>query len=136
MIQFSCTPPPSANRMYVKGRIKSREYRAWLTEAGWQIKARNIQILSGPVSLELHAPAATKRDLDNHVKPTCDLLVSLNLIDGDRFKTVKRIVLEWHDQPAMLIRIESWPIGQAISKPCVALPMDNGDPLVSASMPL
>ena len=114
MTIYAVTAPPSANRMWThtpKGMTKSREYRAWLTAAGWQIRGQKLQSIAGPVSVSLTIPTNGRRDLDNHVKPTLDLLTNLRMIEGDRFKTVKELHLRWHDQPAMLISIESY--GQA-----------------------
>ena len=117
MTIFSCSPPPSVNRMYIKGRIKSEAYRAWLSEAGWQLKAQNVRPVPGPVSLNISCPENGRRDLGNHEKPMTDLLVRMGLIEDDRNRIVRKITLEWTDQPSMLIRIESVPNGQPISKP-------------------
>ena len=125
---LSCTPPPSANRLWQRtrnGMTKSREYRAWLISAGWEVKAQQVKAVGGAVTLTMSVPANGRRDLDNFIKPVCDLLVSLKLIDGDRFKTVKRITMEWHNKPAMLIQIEPWQTGPAILEPFDALPEDS-----------
>jgi crossover junction endodeoxyribonuclease RusA len=109
---ISCSPPPSANKLWQRtkhGMTKSAEYRAWLTEAGWQIKAQHIQPIAAPLQIALYAPANGRRDLDNFCKPCLDLIVGLKLIDGDRFATVKKITMEWHTDPAMKIVIDSMP---------------------------
>ena len=122
---LSCTPPPSANRLWTSNHRKTPEYRAWLNEAGWQIKTQKAVSIAGPISVIISVPGNGRRDLDNHCKPTLDLLSGMSLIDGDRFKTVKRITMEWHDKPAMLIQIEPWQTGPAILEPFDALPEDS-----------
>ena len=125
---LSCTPPPSANRLWQRtrnGMTKSREYRAWLISAGWEVKAQQVKAVGGAVTLTMSVPANGRRDLDNFIKLVCDLLVSLKLIDGDRFKTVKRITMEWHDKPAMLIQIEPWQSGPRTYKPSEPLRGDS-----------
>jgi len=131
---LSITPPPSANRMWTSNHRKTPEYRAWETEAGWQIMAQRPKCVDGTVMITIYAPANGMRDLDNHAKPTLDLLVKLGLIEGDRFKTVKRIVMEWHDKPAMLI--ECAPYGQSISVGSEPLRTDTWVGTVVRSMPL
>lgn len=111
---YAVTAPPSVNRMWRFGNTrfgKSDEYTAWLNVAGIELNCQRARRIAGPVQLTITAPANSRRDLDNHAKGSIDLLCKMNLIDGDRFKTVKRIVMEWHDKPAMLIAIA--PFGPA-----------------------
>jgi len=84
---ISLPVPPSANKMYLKGRIKSPAYRAWEKDAGWCLKGR--QPITGPVKITITCPHNGQRDQDNHIKPTYDLLVLHNLIDSDRCACVR-----------------------------------------------
>ena len=109
MNTYAVTAPPSANRLWRSGNTrfgKSDEYTAWLNVAGTELLCQRARPTFGPVQLTIKAPNNGRRDLDNHAKGAIDLLCKQRLIEGDRFKTVKRIVMEWHDQPAMLIAIE------------------------------
>lgn len=95
--------PPSANELFVtfpdRGgmrRGKTKIYKAWLTAAGWCLNAARCQPIKGPVMLELLCPENGRRDLSNHLKATEDLLVGMSLIEDDRCKIVRRIILDWH----------------------------------------
>lgn len=106
--RYSVTCPPSANDMWQRTRngfALSKAYKQWLTTAGLELNIQRAKPIKGPVSISIKAPANGRRDLDNHAKPVCDLLVAQKIIDGDRYKTVKAINLSWHDLPAMLIEI-------------------------------
>lgn len=108
--RFSVPPPPTANLIWrhARGRhFKSRDYQAWMTEAGMLLNAQRARPIPGPVSISIVAPENGRRDLDNYFKPTVDLLCQMQIIDGDRFKTVKALSARWHDQPAMLIEISA-----------------------------
>lgn len=96
------TLPPSVNNLFatVRGgrRIKSKRYRAWLTAAGWEIRARCIPLMVGPVALhyELERPANKRRtDCANREKALSDLLVSCGVIEDDSL--VERVTIGWAD---------------------------------------
>lgn len=71
---------PSGNR---RGRYKTKEYRAWIERAGWEIKAQNPTPVTGPYKLFLTLPR-TRGDPSNRIKSCEDLLVSLGLIPDDK----------------------------------------------------
>lgn len=95
--------PPSANRLWraVNGRnIKSAEYRAWLTEAGWKVTVQHPDKVHGPYRMTLTAtrPDNRRRDLGNLEKPVSDLLVECGVIADDC--QAQSILLQWAPTPA------------------------------------
>jgi Holliday junction resolvase RusA-like endonuclease len=138
---IAVTPPPSTNALYANrrgGRRKTRAYSAWITEALWQIKAQKLKPVHGAVHLCYTAPQNGRRDLGNYEKPLTDLLVTAKLINGDRFKTVKRITMEWQakSEPCMLIRIEPWQPGPLTSEQSGRLRRGSSASAAARSMPL
>lgn len=94
--------PPSANRLWRNvgpKTLKSAEYRAWLTEAGWTVKAQRPVNVPGPYLLTLIAdrPDNRRRDLGNLLKATEDLLVACGVVDDDHL--AKSIRMSWSDLP-------------------------------------
>ena len=81
--------PPSVNRLWRVGKggmYKSKEYKSWLTEAGWLIaaQAKGNKVL-GKYKLTILAvrPDKRRRDLDNLVKAISDALEANGIIEGD-----------------------------------------------------
>ena len=104
--------PPTANHLHFnvpgKGRVKTDEYRQWITQAGWEV-ARQRRANGGkftvPVAL-LYEIAEKRRDLGNHEKPVSDLLVRQGVIEDDGPKFVREIVLRWSsDVPGVRVTI-------------------------------
>jgi len=94
VIEFTVPMPPSTNALFANasnGRIKSRDYRNWIKEAGWIVMAARVGCLFGPVSVEITLPSNMRGDPDNRVKPILDLCVRLGLIRADTAKVVKSI---------------------------------------------
>lgn len=80
--------PPSANRLWVraqKGMRRSDEYTAWLLEAGWTAKTQRPGSIKGPFKVSIHAsrPDKRRRDIDNLIKPSLDLMEHLQIIEDD-----------------------------------------------------
>ena len=84
--------PPSANNLFVnrrpgQGRARGPSYRAWLKEAGWEVKLQRPPTLNPPlrVRVRVHIDAQLKlnRDIDNTIKPILDLLVKMGVIADD-----------------------------------------------------
>lgn len=80
--------PPSANRLWVraqKGMRRSDEYTAWLLEAGWTAKTQHPGKVDGPFKVSIHAtrPDKRRRDLDNIIKPTLDLMQHPAIVEDD-----------------------------------------------------
>lgn len=98
--------PPSANRLwrYAGGRVlKSREYRAWLDEAAYTMRAcstahAGMVAIAGPVRIEISIRQGkgwhVARDLDNTIKPILDALVAAGVISGDDTRIVRGIHAE------------------------------------------
>ena len=80
-------PPPTANGLYAtvgRRRIKSRRYRAWLKEAGWEVQRQRCGCIGGPWQADIALPADLKGDADNYSKALLDLLVKHHVVDDDR----------------------------------------------------
>ena len=89
-------------------RLRSAEYKQWLHDAGWLIKAQHPGHVAGLVTVLIEAPLHRRRDVDNAIKPTLDLIGKLRLIDDDCFIDDLRIVRIAGDAKDMTISI--WPI--------------------------
>jgi crossover junction endodeoxyribonuclease RusA len=79
--------PPSVNGMYATARgrrIKSRKYRAWLTEAGWELQRQKVGCVGGPWEIDVALPADLRGDIDNRCKAILDLLVKHRVVDDDK----------------------------------------------------
>jgi Holliday junction resolvase RusA-like endonuclease len=97
-----------AKGMNLPGRVRTKKYTAWITEAGWMLKAQRQSPVKGPVQIEYQVAEKTKADLGNLEKAATDLLVSHGMIDGDDPSVVKRIVMAWGDVPAFRVRVREW----------------------------
>ncbi len=90
--------PPSTNRLFAnvarKGRVRSRVYSDWSTEAGWALKQQPRHSFPGDVELSMRfGPRDRRSDVTNRIKAAEDLLVEHGIIADDRF--VVRAVAEW-----------------------------------------
>lgn len=101
MLVFSIKMPPTANKIWRvrKGSVpyKSEEYRAWRTEAAWDIAAqRGGNSIEGPCKVEISArrPRANA-DLDNRIKPILDALQDGGAFANDN--AVHEISAKWAD---------------------------------------
>src|SRR5262249_47521125 len=67
-----------------RGRVKTDGYRAWLEEAGWELKQQRISRILGPVGLTVFAGLTDRpRDLDNLLKALGDLLQAHGIVESD-----------------------------------------------------
>lgn len=112
--------PPSTNRIwrYVKGRaIKSEEYRTWLRYAAQLVSlATRGGVIDGPYALTVVAgtQGASRRDLDNLLKPIGDCLMAGGAICDDRH--CRRIEAEWREGvTGVVVTIEPYPMTAARS---------------------
>lgn len=107
--------PPSVNHAYWnaprRGRVKTKAYREWRKEAGWEIniqkpgKVLGLVVIDYRVSPVFHVKR--KRDLDNFLKPLSDALVDLGLIEDDSLIIDLRI--RWDEQieqGKVVVRVE------------------------------
>lgn len=87
MITLSLPLAPSVNRLWrIAGKrmIKSPQYKAWLEEAGWMIRQQTRDTIDGEYAIHIRAQRVNKRaDLDNLLKATSDLLVSMKVVEDD-----------------------------------------------------
>lgn len=96
-LQYILPLCPSTNALFTrrKGsqqRIKTDEYRAWLTEAGWRIAPNAPLRPIKQCSVQIDAGINYRRDLDNCAKPILDLLKWQRVIVDDRWIEDLRIV--------------------------------------------
>jgi len=90
--------PPSTNGLYAnlpgRGRVKTRAYKTWLTEAGWQLKQQPRHSFPGDVEVEIRiGPRNRAADASNRIKATEDLLTAHGIIVDD--KHVVKVSAEW-----------------------------------------
>jgi Holliday junction resolvase RusA-like endonuclease len=63
---------------------KTKVYKDWLEEAGWMVKQQTKQTIDGEYALHIRAKKTNRRrDLDNILKATSDLLVNLHIVEDD-----------------------------------------------------
>lgn len=95
---FLLTCPPSLNGLFKnvpgKGRRKTKKYREWIKEAGWELVTQRPPPITGPYELSLVIPKR-RGDLDNYCKAVSDLLVRHKLVDDD--KRARKITLSIDD---------------------------------------
>lgn len=88
-LSFELPLPPSANALTYNtkfGRRKTAKYSAWIEEAGYALnRQRGAWKCTGPWSLEIMAvkPNNRRRDIDNLIKATADLLVRHGVVSDD-----------------------------------------------------
>jgi len=109
--------PPSTNNLFLngsKGRIRSPKYRAWSTEAGWEIARQRPPKAAGKVVLfyEFGEPDGRRRDVGNLEKAATDLLVEHGIIEADDNSVVREIRLKWSDIQGMRVTITPAEDGQ------------------------
>jgi len=87
MIQLTLPLAPSVNALWrITGSrmYKTKVYKDWLEEAGWMVKKQNKQTIDGEYALHVRAKKTNRRrDLDNILKATSDLLVHLHIVEDD-----------------------------------------------------
>lgn len=79
--------PPSANGMFKNvrhGRAKTKTYRQWIFNAGWDLKVSAKWRVPGAVMVFVAVPLNMPGDVDNRAKAILDLLVTHQRIDDDR----------------------------------------------------
>ena len=92
-----------------KGRVPTKRYKAWQTEALWMMKAQRAQPVDGRVSIfiRLVAPDKRHRDAGNCDKAVGDILVKAGIIKDDSNRYVRRLTYEWADEgPGCVVLIQ------------------------------
>jgi crossover junction endodeoxyribonuclease RusA len=105
--------PPSANalwRVAKNGRVyATAPYKNWKAAAMWEAAAQAHGVrISGAyrLTLQVVAPDKRRRDLDNLLKATSDMLQSAGLIENDHF--CRALTASWETEgPQCKIIIES-----------------------------
>lgn len=92
--------PPAVNNLFInagKRRIKSERYKAWQTEAGWELLRQRPEAVVGRfgVTITAHAPDNRVRDLDGLFKAPLDLLTTHGVIEDDHLARSLHII--WSD---------------------------------------
>jgi Holliday junction resolvase RusA-like endonuclease len=86
--------PPSTNKLYGVGRQGQRYltagYRRWRNNAGYMVNGQHPKAITGRYRLFLRVPK-TRKDVDNMMKATTDLLVFLKLTPDDRNCTESKV---------------------------------------------
>jgi Holliday junction resolvase RusA-like endonuclease len=115
--------PPSVNKLYAnvpgKGRVKTPDYRSWIDQAGWLIRAQRPGKIQGEYKL-LVLIGPTKADIGNIEKALSDLLQDHGVVENDRL--ADSILLERsNDIPPQTIRCyvmeeDTWvPLSNAVA---------------------
>jgi Holliday junction resolvase RusA-like endonuclease len=93
--------PPSTNVLFAgngKRRYKTKEYAAWIEEAGYAINRQKPEPIRGKVRIliEVAEPKTNiAQDVTNRIKATEDLLVRHGIIQGDDQRYVRSVTAEW-----------------------------------------
>lgn len=113
---FDLPLPPSANRMWRKGRNgtihKSAEYSSWIESVQWLVVAqRKREQVSGPARMlircgKFHGAA----DLDNKIKPCGDMMQLAGVVLNDKQFEHIEIRKAFADVPAGRMLIEVLPL--------------------------
>jgi Holliday junction resolvase RusA-like endonuclease len=100
MLQFILPLAPSVNRLWrISGKrmYKSQEYKNWIEEAGWMLKEQIKTKIDGKYAIHIAVLRADKRrrDLDNLLKATSDLLVAMQIVEDD--SQCMALAAEWSE---------------------------------------
>ncbi len=102
-VRYKLPYPPSTNALYAnvpgKGRVKTARYRTWLRAAGNEILAQQRVRIDGQVHLTitLTPRPGTNPDASNSIKALEDLLVTMEVIEDDNRRIVRRLIVKWDD---------------------------------------
>lgn len=106
--------PTSTNHLFAnasKGRVPSKEYKAWKTRAGWECKVQNARKLPGKFHMLLSLPVTipVNADINNRDKAVLDLLKEMGLIAGDNstYFTAYAVRMD-HRVPPDKVRVDLW----------------------------
>jgi len=115
MIQLTLPLAPSANALWrITGSrmYKTKLYKDWLEEAGWMVKQQTKQTIDGEYALHIRARKTNKRrDLDNILKATSDLLVKLHIVEDD--SQCMALAAEWAKESSEPMVVTIYAMGEA-----------------------
>ena len=93
-----CLPwPVSTNNLFLnvpgRGRVPTKEYKAWRETAGWELQAQRPRKFREPVEITVELCPPTRRafDPDGKLKAPIDLLVTHEIIPDDSIKYVRSV---------------------------------------------
>ena len=93
MIILNLPRPPTKNRLYYNGsHAKTKAYRQWCKNAGWEIIIAGHKRITGPVEIEIALAPDTRGDTGNYETPTTDLLVTHGIIVDDSPKYIRQVL--------------------------------------------
>ncbi len=100
MTDYACLVvpmPPSTNKLYgtnfaTRQRFNSKQYEAWIWEAGLALNQQHPPAIKGNYTMTLSF-GPRKGDVGNREKAVSDLLVKHRIIEDDSL--ADRIVLQW-----------------------------------------
>jgi len=106
MIGFHLPLPPTLNSLYpgTIRRHKSKQYEAWIKEAGSMLNAQHAPSIKGMVQVTYTfgkprnkdgKPSKVAMDVFNREKAVSDLLVAHKIIDDD--SCIMRGIVEWSE---------------------------------------
>lgn len=105
--------PPSVNAMYRNlsgvGRVKTKKYKDWATEAGLLLNRQGVQPFNGPVRITYYfGPKPGRYDLSNFVKAVEDLLVIHGVVEDDNARIIPEFgVSQCSKVDGVSVKIES-----------------------------
>lgn len=113
MVSLELPMPPSTNKIWRKARgrvVRSDDYQAWLSEAGWRLRLQDPPLVAGQVLVVMSFERTDIRaDVDNRIKPLLDLLVKHSVIEDDR--CVLGLAAAWAPRSNGLARVAIYPAG-------------------------
>lgn len=107
---------PTSNNLYATGRngrrFRSKEYDAWILEAGWALATYRVPKQVGKVSIMIEVrepPTARREDVASREKGAIDLLVRHGIIPDDSQHYVRQVTMAWAaDVEGIRISIRQW----------------------------
>ena len=103
MTRLSLTLPPPLSACFSnapgRGRVLSKRYRDWRAEAALEAICQRPGRIIGAftATIMLDRPDARRRDLDNMLKATLDLLTNAHVIEDDSL--AQRLTIAWSERP-------------------------------------
>lgn len=102
--------PPALNGLFVNipggGRALAGKYKAWRQAAGFEVLAQRQTGLRGPVEVTVTIQdGASKADIDGLLKGPIDLLVYMNLIEGDGPEVLRKATAQYGKCENMMIEV-------------------------------
>lgn len=99
MIVLDLPKPPTTNNLYFnvpgRGRSKTKLYRTWKHNAGWEIQIRQPGKIKGQVNIDIAVTDKARGDCANREKAVVDLLVTHGVIEGDSKRYVRSVMTRW-----------------------------------------